>query len=163
MKNLFVLLFLSFSVISFSQEEKIKIYNPEVNASEELSKAISKAQQEDKHVLIQIGGNWCPWCIKLHHYIEDHQKLDSIIAADYVFLRVNYSRENKNFDVLEKLEYPQRFGFPVMVVLDEMGKRIHTQETGNLEENKSYSEKKIERFLVSWNRKAVSPETYKKK
>ncbi len=162
MKSIFVTALLFISILTFSQSEKIKIYDPAANAMEELNKAISKAQKEDKHVMVQIGGNWCPWCIKLHRFIEDHQKLDSLIAADYVFVRVNYSKENKNMDVLERLEYPQRFGFPVMVVLDGNGKRIHTQETGNLEEDKSYNENKIERFLVSWNKSALDPARYKK-
>lgn len=155
MKKFFILTLLVLSVSVFAQTEKPKIYNPEANGMEDLNEAIKKASVEDKHVLVQIGGNWCPWCVKLHHYVEEHHKIDSLIKADYVFVRVNYSKENKNMDVIQKLEYPHRFGFPVMVVLNEKGERIHTQETGSLEENKSYSEKKLERFLNNWSKKTL--------
>ena len=36
--------------------------------------------------------------------------------------RINYSKENKNPETMALLEYPQRFGFPVLVVLDAAGK-----------------------------------------
>lgn len=163
MKRIFLIAFVFTSLMVYAQGEKPKIYNPEANGMEDLNNAISKANKEGKHVLVQVGGNWCPWCIKLHNYIEDNHKLDSIINADYVFVRINYSRENKNMDVLEKLEYPQRLGFPVMVVLDNTGKRLHTQDTGYLEKDKSYNEKSIERFLLLWNINALDPARYKKK
>lgn len=161
MKYLIATLLIIVSICGSAQESKIKIYNPEANAKEELDQALVKAKEEGKHVLIQVGGNWCPWCIKLHNFIEEHPRVDSVISSDYEFVRVNYSKENKNWDLMERFEFPQRFGFPVIVILDENGKRIHTQETASLEEDKAYSEKKIMDFLESWNMKALDPETYK--
>ena len=34
----------------------------------DLQQAIQLAGQENKHVLVQVGGNWCPWCVKLHGF-----------------------------------------------------------------------------------------------
>lgn len=161
MRSIVVFFLLTCSVYTFSQTGKNKIYNPQANASEDIEEAVAKAQAENKHVLIQVGGNWCPWCIKLHRYIHEHQQLDSIINADYVFIKVNYSKENKNPKVMQRLEFPQRFGFPVMVVLDGQGNRIHTQETASLEQNSSYGEEKVKRFLLSWNKEAINPANYK--
>ncbi len=83
------------------------------------------------------------------------------MKADYVFLLVNYSKENKNLDVLAKLGYPQRFGFPVLVILDQNGNRLHTQNTAYLEKDKSYSEKKLVEFLEQWSPAALDPAKYK--
>ncbi len=146
--------------VSYGQQ-KITIYDPAANASEQITEAVKLAQEQHKNVLIQIGGNWCPWCIRLHHFINDHPKLDSLVKADYVFIRINYSKENKNPEVMRRLRYPQRFGFPVLVVLDEKGNLLHTQDTGYLEKGDSYSESNIERFLMLWNTKALNPDTYK--
>ncbi len=163
MKNIYILILLAISGVLHAQSEKVEIYNPKADAAKDLNEAITKAKNENKHVLVQVGGNWCPWCIKLHKFIGDNYKLDSIISADYEFVRINYSKENKNPETLERLEFPQRFGFPVIVVLDGNGKRLHTQDTGYLEEDRGYSNKKIERFLLSWNTDALNPENYKKK
>jgi hypothetical protein len=111
---------------------------------------------------VQVGGNWCPWCVRLHNFFESNAKVDSILNMDYVLVRVNYSPENKNREVLASLDYPQRFGFPVLLVLDRDGRRLHTQDTGLLELDKGYDPEKVCRFLLNWNRVAVDPESYMK-
>lgn len=162
MKFLFFLSAFLLPSILLSQES-VKIYNPQADAAADLAAAIQKAKTEKKQVLIQVGGNWCPWCIRLHGFFHSNQQVDSILKADYVFVLINYSPENKNPDVLAKLEYPQRFGFPVLLVIDEKGERLHTQDTGLLELDKGYDPEKVKRFLLSWNRAALNPENYKTK
>lgn len=163
MQKLFVLtLFIPFFASLHGQDAQvIKIYNPQANALNQINMAIDKAGAENKHVLIQMGGNWCPWCIKLHNFIEEHAEIDSIVRTDYVFILVNYSKENKNPEAMALLEYPQRFGFPVLVVLDGEGKRLHTQNTLYLEEDEYYNEKRLKDFLLDWNTVAVDPEKYR--
>jgi thioredoxin-related protein len=161
MKKIIVLVFLVILVInSYSQAEKPKIYNPTADAKTEIQAAIAKAATENKHVLIQIGGNWCPWCIKLHKFFSTEQKIDSVLKADYVFILVNYSKEQRNPEVMKDLEYPQRFGFPVLVVLDSSGKRLHTQDSGLLEMGEGYDPKKVLGFLKGWGPGAFDPLKY---
>jgi len=62
---------------------------------------------------------------------------------------------------MASLDYPQRFGFPVLVVLDQEGNRLHTQDTGYLELDKGYDPEKISRFLLNWNVASLKPESYR--
>ena len=158
MKYLFLLLLLPFSL---QAQEPVNLYNPMADARADLANAIQLAKAQNKHVLIQIGGNWCPWCIRLHGFFESNAKADSTLKSDYVFLLINYSKENKNPEVLASLGYPQRFGFPVLVVLDGEGNRLHTQDTGYLELDKGYDPEKVERFLLNWSVGALDGENYK--
>jgi thioredoxin-related protein len=141
-------------------QESVSLYHPDADAMKEIQEAIITAQTSEKHVLIQVGYNQCPWCVKLHQFIRNHHEIDSLIQADFVVLKVNYNKENRNHAAMQFLGYPQRFGFPVLVVLDEKGNRIHTQNTAYLEKKQSYDPKEIISFLKAWNRKAVSPDTY---
>lgn len=162
MKKLFVLtlLILFFTSLHGQDAQIVKLYDPNANAIRQISDAVEKADAENKHVLIQVGGNWCPWCLKLHNFIEENPEIDSIIKADYVLIRVNYSKENKNPEAMALLEYPQRFGFPVLVILNGEGKRLHTQNTLYLEEDEFYNEKRLKDFLLDWNVAAIDPENY---
>ncbi|OFY33902.1 MAG: hypothetical protein A2275_16330 [Bacteroidetes bacterium RIFOXYA12_FULL_35_11] len=164
MKLIIILtLFVGFSNIIPAQT---KIYNPDANAKKELADAIQRAGEKQKHVLIQIGGNWCPWCIKFHKFVGAHAKIDSLIKNDYVFLLLNYSKEkieNRNLDIMKQLNFPQRFGFPVLVVLDGSGKVLHIQDSGYLESGNDYDEKKVMTFLKNWSLGALNPELYKEK
>jgi hypothetical protein len=75
---------------------------------------------------------------------------------------LNYSKENKNLDYLKKLGYPQRFGFPVLVVLDgATGAVLHTQDSGLLEKGNGYDTDKIKSFLRNWSRGAFDEALYK--
>ncbi|WP_372751046.1 thioredoxin family protein [Labilibaculum sp.] len=138
-----------------------KIYDPSLNAKDQITNAVSKAKKERKQVLIQVGGNWCPWCIKMHKYLHAEAELTKLLEDNFVFIEVNYSKENKNLDVLAELGYPQRFGFPVMLVLNDNGERIHTQSTGYLENGSTYDFEKVKSFLYNWRTDALNPMNYK--
>ena len=161
-KILITLLYVSSLTTIIAQTEKLKIYNPEANAQKEIKEAISKAKAEGKHVFIQVGGNWCSWCVMLHKFYTTESQVDSVMNANYVVYLLNYSKENKNLDVLADLGYPQRFGFPVIVILDAEGKKLHTQNSVYLEEGRGYNKKNFMEFLYNWTPKAVNPESYKK-
>jgi thioredoxin-related protein len=156
---LFILILISLPVFS---QQPVNLYNPTADAAADIQKAVQQANEQHKHVLVQVGGNWCSWCVRLHGVFESESRIDSILKADYVFVLVNYSKENKNEKVLASYGYPQRFGFPVLMVLDENGQRIHTQNTAYLEKDKGYDVEKISEFLLSWNTKALDPKTYVK-
>jgi thiol:disulfide interchange protein len=158
MKIVFLLTMLLFAGFGFSQSV---IYNPNEDAKNSLDSCISKAKKENKHVLVQIGGNWCKWCIEFHRFAKADSKIDSLLNADYVYYLLNYSKENKNLEMLSKLGFPQRFGFPVFVVINGDGVRLHTQNSSYLEDGgKSYDNKKVIEFLKQWSFDSIDPKNY---
>jgi uncharacterized protein YyaL (SSP411 family) len=157
MKKAFIILNLILLTASylFSQTVAVNIYNPNANAREDIAIAVKQAKAENKQVLLQIGGNWCPWCIKLDGFMAQDPQIDSLLKADYVRVMVNYSKENKNMEIMKMLGNPQRFGFPVLVILDRDGIRLHTQDSWYLEKDKYYDKEKLMHFLMMWNVAAV--------
>ena len=156
-------LLLFFSVVSVSQVmKKINLYKPEEKAETEITKAISEAKKSSKHVLIQIGGNWCSWCIRFHEFVSKDAQLDSLMNANYIVYRLNYSKENYNAKILTKYNFPQRFGFPVFLILDGEGNLLHTQNSWYLEDGKtSYEREKVKSFFTEWSKKSLDPSQYK--
>lgn len=145
-----------------AQDEK-KLYDPTADAQQQIADALSRAKETNKHVFIQVGGNWCSWCILFHKFVEGNEAVKSVFDDNYVPVKLNYSSENKNMDILAKLGYPNRFGFPVFVILDADGKRLHTQDSALLEDGQGYSEKKVVGFFKNWSPAAVDPATYAEK
>ena len=94
--------------------------------------------------------------------MESDKELKEIIEKTYVVYHLNYSKENKNLDYLKKLGFPQRFGFPVFVILNKEGQVIHTQDSGLLEDGmKSYNKDKVKTFLQNWSTEALNESNYK--
>jgi thioredoxin-related protein len=157
-----IILTFLYSIPSFGQErEKFALYKPEENAKVGLDAAISEAAKQRKNVFVQIGGNWCSWCARFHELATKDKQVDSAIQKNFVVYHINYSKENKNPEILKELEYPQRFGFPVFIILDGKGRRLHTQNSSYLEEGKGYSKEKVIAFLNDWSPAAFLPEQYK--
>lgn len=143
----------------FAQEKKL--YNPLANAEKDIQEAVKKAAAENKMVLLQGGGNWCSWCIEFARLAKADKKIDSVLNSNFVWYHLNYSKENKNEALFAKYGYAQRFGFPVLIVLDGKGQRVHTQNSEYLEDGKkSYDVQKVIHFLEQWSFKALSPQTY---
>ena len=136
------------------------LYNPYENVDSAINIALKKASKEGKHVFLQMGGNWCIWCARFNQFTTSDKQMDSLMKANYIVVHVNYSKENKNKKVQEKYEFPARFGFPVFVVLDAKGKRLHTQNSGYLEKDKNYSKEKVMEFLESWAPDALNGAKY---
>lgn len=160
-KQLFLTLVLTLSLV-LVQAQKVKVYDETADAVADIEKAVEMAKKESKHVMIFIGGNWCPWCLKLNKFINEDAEIKAALYDNYKVVKMNYSKENKNLPTLSKLDFPQRFGFPVIVVLDQDGNRIHTQNSAYLEFEKSYDKKKLMGFFGDWTVGKLDPANYKK-
>lgn len=171
MKRLILVLFtfLMSSFVALAQDKKelkapsdaVSIYNPKADAKAAIDAAVAKAKQGGKHVFIQVGGNWCSWCIAFHKLVDATPELKGYLNSNYETVLVNYSPENKNPAVMASLGYPGRFGYPVFVILDGDGKLLHTQNSAYLEEGKGHSVKKVMDFLKGWTAAAIKPENNK--
>ncbi|MDN3582307.1 thioredoxin family protein [Mucilaginibacter flavus] len=162
MKKLLLITLISVFALSVKAQEKPHLYNPSADAKAEISAAVKQASAQHKNVLLQIGGNWCSWCIKFNNQVTQDSSLNTYMNNNYVVLHVNYSQENTNDALMTSLGYPQRFGFPVFIVLDSKGNRLHTQNSEYLEEGKGYSKDKVLEFFKGWSPAALDPKSYTK-
>lgn len=140
-----------------------KVYNEDINPIEQIDAAVMKAQSEGKFVICQVGGNWCPWCLRFADFITNDTTISKVISENFEYIHVNYNPRKSEGAVkaqeaaalMKRLDNCGRFGFPVFVVLDESGKVIHTQDSSFLEEEQSYNQEKVLRFFKNWTPKAV--------
>ena len=162
MKKYFLpIVFLLIIKNSQAQTNDTKIYDPFANAENDIAAAIKKAKAENKHVLLQAGGNWCSWCIEFNKFAHANGSIDSLLNKCFVVYHLNYSEENENKAIFAKYGYPQRFGFPVFIILDMNGNRIHTQNSEYLEQGSSYNKQKVFEFLLQWVPQALDASLYK--
>ena len=81
-------------------------------------------------------------------FVTTDSSIDSLIKSNYVVYHMNYSKENKNKELLAKYGFPQRFGFPVFLILNEEGELIHTQNhPGTWKMGKGYDKEKVIGFF----------------
>jgi len=161
MKTLLVISCFFITVLAKAQTDSSHLYDPKANPEKDIAAAVKKAKAEHKFVMIQAGGNWCSWCLLFNKTVHEDKQLDSALNANFIVYHLNYSPENLNSAEFARLGYPQRFGFPVIIILDDKGNRIHTQQTDYLEQGKGYNKETVLEFFQNWSPKALDPNTYK--
>lgn len=161
MKKIFFALCLVFLAASgFAQQTgKTPIYDTTADPDTDIKQAVVLAAKTHRNVMLQVGGNWCIWCTRFHNTVAGNDTLNRLMNDNYVIVHVNYEKKLDHKPIWKELGYPQRFGFPVFVILDDKGNRIHTQNSAYLEEGKGHSPAKIAEFLQQWSPAAIAGKT----
>jgi thiol-disulfide isomerase/thioredoxin len=94
-----------------------------------LDAALARAKKSDKRVIVDLGGNWCPWCRSLAAVME-LPEAKPFIQKNFEVVNVNVSSAkgmtDRNNQVLKRFGIPKVDGFPWLVVLDADGKVLHS-------------------------------------
>ena len=147
-----------------AQEGLKKVYDEQADQLSQIDKAVRQAKAEGKFVICQVGGNWCPWCLRFADFITKDAEIAKLVADNFVYIHVDYSprsfkddpaRKERSEKMMKRLGNPGRFGYPVFVVLDGKGKILHTQDSSFLEEGQGYDKAKVMRFFKNWTPEAV--------
>lgn len=123
-------------------------FDPTRNAAADLQAAIGKAGKENKRIILDVGGEWCGWCIHMDKFFAMNKSLSKLRDANYVWVKVNMSEENENKEFLAK--YPAAAGYPHLYVLEKDGTLIQSQNTSDLEEGETYNLKVFTDFLKKY-------------
>ncbi len=163
-KRFFAVMFAVFVMaMVIAQTTLKKVYDENVNPIEQIDQAVAKAKGEGKFVICQVGGNWCPWCLRFADFMSKDADISKLVNENFEYIHVNYNPRKSEGEekvqlaktMLQRLSNPERFGFPVFVVLDDMGKVIHIQDSSFLEEGEGYNKEKVLRFFKNWTPQAV--------
>ncbi len=123
-------------------------FDPKRDPKTDLEKAVKIAGKTGKHIILDVGGEWCSWCVYMDKFFFLNPKLTKLRDDNYVWIKVNYSEENEN--KLFLAAYPDINGYPYLLVLDSTGKPIQSQDTSPLEAGKGYDLVKFTAFLKKW-------------
>jgi len=143
-----LLLFSSLSAIAAELPEYSRIYDDKRDPFQDAKAAISLAQQTNRNVLIEIGGNWCTWCHKMDAFLEKNPEVYQSLHDEFVILKVNVSDSNENEAFMKAL--PPVLGYPHMYVSTAQGKMVLSKDTAELQEEGEYSVKQWLAFIEQW-------------
>jgi thioredoxin-related protein len=145
---LFLILGAGFLAADLPQPAGDPDFDPQADAAADVRRASEQATREGKHILLDVGGEWCVWCHKMGAFFVEHPELLKIRQDNYVLVKINMSEENENKTFLS--QFPDIEGYPHIFILDASGKLLRSQNTGALEDGKSYDLAVFTRFLEQW-------------
>ncbi|HEX8740377.1 MAG TPA: thioredoxin family protein [Casimicrobiaceae bacterium] len=137
----------AFAVVAGAADLPAK-FDPSRDAARDVATAVALAKTAGKHVIVDVGGEWCPWCHILDRFVASHADVLARVRAHYVWVKVNVSKANRNELLLSR--WPRVDGYPHLFVLDANGRLLHSQDTGPLEAGETYDEARVLAFLDRW-------------
>jgi protein disulfide-isomerase len=100
--------------------------------------AKAKAKAENKPILINLtGSDWCTWCIKLEKEILSQKAFKEFAAENLVLMDADFPKKKPQSEELKKQnaalekEYLAG-GYPTIWLLDAEGKKLSTEDLGEL-------------------------------
>lgn len=154
MKKLsFILLFFIFS-FHYTSASELPAYStgfdPKRDAMADGRDAIKRAQESNRLILIELGGDWCKWCHKFDAFLKKNPDIKKELHELFVLLKVNVSDENYNEEFLKV--FPRPYGYPHMYITKSNGKLLHSKDTGQFVVNGQYSVEKFKEFFHAWTK-----------
>lgn len=131
--------------------ENYTAYDSTKDGKAQVEAAQAEAKQKSRRVIVMFGGSWCKWCKALDGTFASHAEVKAVLEKGFVLVHVDSDSSGKLND---EWGNPFANGFPVLVVLDADGRKLHTQETGSLEkEDKTvaHDPDKLLVFLKQWS------------
>lgn len=123
-------------------------YDPGRDPFTDGENALKFAQQTQRNVMIEVGGDWCQWCHILDQFINDHTKVKNSLHDKYVLLKVNVSDANKNETFMASM--PAVDGYPHIFITSATGFIIFSGDLSPLLNKGKLSEKLFLEFLERW-------------
>ena len=150
-RNIFItaLVCLGIALGSPARSTQPDIYPPAQRASADIKAALKSAASAHKRVILDFGGNWCTDCHVLDLYFHDATNRP-ILEANYILVHINVERMDANTDIAARYDIPLKRGVPAIAVLDEHGKLLYSQKTGEFESMRSMQSSTVTDFLVRW-------------
>ena len=152
MKKLILLASLLLVASNVWSEDEHLPYNESANAEIELANAITEANKVNKHVLIEMGANWCPDCRALGRYFQ-REDIKAWLDERFVVVAVDVGEWDKNLEIAERYGNPISEGIPSLVVLDSKGVMQFATLAGELASAREISGDD----LIEWLNEKIQP------
>lgn len=128
-------------------------YDESADAMALVDAALARARENGKRVLIDLGGNWCPWCRILAGVME-LPEVKPFIGAHFEVVSVDVSsaqgKIDRNLDVTARFDTPDIDGVPWMIVLESDGTVLHSSY--EVTDKNHETPQQMVNWLASWAR-----------
>lgn len=155
MKFKLFLLILVLVTARFVSAAMDQVYDERADARKDIRAAIAQAShagQPAKHIAVIFGANWCFDCRMLEAQMH-RGDLAQLIEKNYVVVKIDVGRMDKNVDVASKYDIPIKNGIPAVAILDARGKLLFAQDQGQFADARHMSYESIKAFFEQWRPK----------
>jgi len=128
------------------------IFDERADARAQIQSALAEAARTRKNVVLDFGANWCGDCHALEAQMQKPE-LAELLAKNFVVVKVDVGRFDKNLDIARAYGVPLSKGIPALAVLDSAGKLLYVQDQGQFEDARNLRYNTFVAFFQKWKPK----------
>jgi protein disulfide-isomerase len=128
------------------------LYEESADAGHQIKAAITRASEKGKparNVVLVFGANWCKDCRALDAHMHKPE-FASTIEGNFVVVKVDVGRMDKNVDFAKRYGVPVENGIPAIAVLDSRGKLLYAQDQGQFADARTMDIAAFKVFFEQW-------------
>ena len=134
----------SLSLCAFAADAPV--YDESADAQAQVSQALAKAKADNKQVMIVFGANWCGDCKMLDGEFKK-PAMKALLDANYVVVKVDVNRFNKNLDVVKPYGEVIKKGIPSIVIATAANQLVYATNGGELADARKMGEAGVAEFF----------------
>lgn len=149
------LAFALIALVGMARGARESLYDEKADAQKQIAAAIaeaSKARNPGKNIVLVFGANWCLDCHALEAAMKKPE-LAPLVEKNFVVVKIDVGRFDKNVDVAERYGIPIRNGIPAIAILDPKGKLLHAVKQGEFAAARHMPLDSIKAFFEEWKPK----------
>ena len=145
MKSISAFLLAAFlSLCAFAADAPV--YDESADAQAQVSQALAKAKADNKQLMVVFGANWCGDCKMLDGEFKK-PALKALLDANYVVVKVDVNRFNKNLDVVKPYGDVIKKGIPSIVIATPANQLVYATNGGELADARKMGEAGVAEFF----------------
>ena len=122
------------------------VYDESADAQAQVSQALAKAKTDNKQLMIVFGANWCGDCKMLDGEFKK-PAMKALLDANYVVVKVDVNRFNKNLDVVKPYGDVIKKGIPSIVIATPANQLVYATNGGELADARKMGEAGVAEFF----------------
>ena len=122
------------------------VYDESADAQAQVSQALARAKTDNKQVMIVFGANWCGDCKMLDGEFKK-PAMKALLDANYVVVKVDVNRFNKNPDVVKPYGDVIKKGIPSIVIATPANQLVYATNGGELADARKMGEAGVAEFF----------------
>ena len=144
--KLITALVLSLFLSAFAYAADAPVYDESADAKAQVAQAFARAKADNKQVMIVFGANWCGDCKMLDGEFKK-SALNALLEKNYVVVKVDVNRFNKNLDVVKPYGEVIKKGIPSIVIATPANKLVYATNGGELADARKMGEAGVAEFF----------------
>ena len=122
------------------------VYDESANAAAQVAQALVKAKADNKQLMIVFGANWCGDCKMLDGEFKK-PALKALLDKNYIIVKVDVNRFNKNLDVVKPYGDVIKKGIPSIVIATPANQLVYATNGGELADARKMGEAGVAEFF----------------